>query len=112
VGLQQLYGIEPGALGKDDAQMQIYVSRIFIQTCITYFKWRFRDNIRSGKYSILKQCCNMIYLEKKTITDAFERFIIESTYKMIQGLDKATSYCVCKTMIGTRYNVNLYSPSR
>lgn len=52
----------------------------------------------------------MIYLEKEDlITDAFERFIDESTKDDPTVLDKAEERAIAfvKTMIGTRYNVNL-----
>ena len=52
----------------------------------------------------------MIYLEKKDlITDAFERFIDESTKDDPTVLDKAEERAIAfvKTMIGTRYNVSL-----
>jgi phage gp36-like protein len=52
----------------------------------------------------------MIYLEKEDlIADAFERFIDESTKDDPTVLDKAEERAIefVKTMIGTRYNVNL-----
>ena len=52
----------------------------------------------------------MIYLEKEDlITDAFERFIDESSKDDPTVLDKAEARAIefIKTMIGTRYNVDL-----
>ncbi|GIZ09994.1 phage protein Gp36 family protein [Flavobacterium sp. UMI-01] len=52
----------------------------------------------------------MIYLEKEDlITDAFERFIDESTKDDETVLDNAEKRAIdfVKTMIGSRYNVNL-----
>jgi phage gp36-like protein len=52
----------------------------------------------------------MIYLEKKDlITDAFERLIDDSSKDDITVLDKAEQRAIefVKTMIGSRYNVNL-----
>lgn len=53
---------------------------------------------------------NMIYLEKEDlITDAFERFIDESSKDDETVLDKAEERAIAfvKTMIGSRYNVAL-----
>lgn len=52
----------------------------------------------------------MIYLEKEDlITDAFERFIDESSKDDVTVLDKAEERAIAfvKTMIGSRYNVAL-----